>query len=122
MANRIISLVRMNYTVHCTATSMLRGGSENSNRSSSSLLQLVFIHYCKTKALICYYLSFMLVFEHLIGPFYAAPNLTPALFTPAFITPGKKFGLLPLWTTFNAIKKCKILKIDKGIIYSLLVT
>ena len=48
---------------------------------------------------------------------YAGPNLTPAL-----ITPGKKSGLPPLWVTFNAIQECRILKIDKDIIYALLVT
>ena len=45
-----------------------------------------------------------------------------ALFRPTLIIPGKKFGLLPLWATFNAIQKCGILKIDKDIIYALLVT
>ena len=29
---------------------------------------------------------------------------------------------LPVWATFNAIQKCRILKIDKDIIYALLVT
>ena len=45
-----------------------------------------------------------------------------ALFTPALITPGKKFGLPPLWASFNAIQKCGILEIGKDIIYALLVT
>ena len=45
-----------------------------------------------------------------------------ALCTPALITPGKKFGLPPLWATLNAIQKCRMLKIDKDIIYALLVT
>ena len=57
-----------------------------------------------------------LKFYYLIGPFNAGPNLTPAL-----ITPGKEFGLPPLWATVNAIQKCRILNIDKDIIYVLFV-
>ena len=49
-------------------------------------------------------------------PFSAGSNLMPAL-----IAPGMKFGLPPLRATFNAIQKCRILKIDRDIIYALLV-
>ena len=35
--------------------------------------------------------------------------------------PGKKFSLPPLLATFDAIQECRILKIDKDIIYALLV-
>ena len=55
--------------------------------------------------------------NYLVDPFYAGHNLTPAL-----ITPGKKFVLPPPSSTFNAIQKCRILKINKDIIYALLVT
>ena len=55
--------------------------------------------------------------QNFIGPFYAGLTLKPAL-----ITPGKKFGLPPLWVTSNAIETFRILKIDKEIIYALLVT
>lgn len=52
---------------------------------------------------------------YLIGPFYVGPNLSQALFTP-----GKKFGLPPLWDKVCSIKKCRILKNDKEIIFTLL--
>ena len=39
---------------------------------------------------------------YLIGPFYAGPNLTPALFTPALIPPLANFRLTPLRAAYNA--------------------
>ena len=38
MTNRIISLVRKNQTVHCTATSMRRGGEVEHKASIDSVL------------------------------------------------------------------------------------
>ena len=58
---------------------------------------------------------------YLIGPFNGGPNLTPALFTSALITPGKEFGLPPLWAIVNASQKCSIMNIDLDIIYVLFV-
>ena len=39
---------------------------------------------------------------YLIGPFYAGPNLTPAPFTPALITPLANFGLTPIRAAYYA--------------------
>ena len=36
------------------------------------------------------------ILRYLIGPFYAGPKLTPALFTPALIPPLPNFGLTPI--------------------------
>ena len=50
---------------------------------------------------------------YLIGPFYAGQNLMPAL-----VTPEKKYGLPPLWTTVYAIQKSMIVENDKALHYS----
>ena len=39
-------------------------------------------------------------------------------FSPAPITPGKRFGLPVLWTTVNAIQKSMTVKSDKALGYS----
>ena len=42
--------------------------------------------------------------KYLIGPFYAGPNLTPALFTPALTPPPPNFRLTPFRAANNAIQ------------------
>ena len=58
--------------------------------------------------------------NNLIGPFYAGPNLTPALFTPALIPPVPKFGLTPFRAVFYATQRARKEKIDNGYFYALL--
>ena len=40
--------------------------------------------------------------NYLVGPFYAGPNLTPALFTPALIPPPQESALTPFRAAFYA--------------------
>ena len=57
---------------------------------------------------------FDLEHRHLVGPYYAGPNSTPAPLMPALITPRQNLGQPPLRAAFNAtVRKIRKLKNNK---------
>ena len=51
---------------------------------------------------------------YLIGPFYAGPNLTPAPFTPALITPEANFSLTPIRAAYYAKENAALIGVICG--------